>query len=385
MVVCFAAAFFAVASVCAAFDITFAYRVVYNNDAVGYVATASEIDSVNDSMYNGVKVADADSYIGDTKISLSVAVGSNIQNGTELAAAFLSSDDGLTECTVLLVDDVAVCGVDAAPHEVAEVSEVVLDSYSPTECDSVSFSGSVEIERGYFPSDRVGNLGDISAALSSVDVVTVKTVSYSEEIPFTTEQTESDSYIKGYKKVTTKGVAGQKEVTALVTCVNGVETERKVLGETVVTEPVTQKELVGTSSAAKITSAQKASSKGIFIWPLRRVSGQLITSYWGDDRNHQAIDIGSPTGTPIYAAKDGVVTAADYRSDYGYYIIVDHGNGYETVYAHASKLLSSVGQVVSTGDTIALVGSTGQSTGPHLHFEVRINGTRVNPLNYTQK
>ena len=95
-----------------------------------------------------------------------------------------------------------------------------------------------------------------------------------------------------------------------------------------------------------------------------------------------AIDIGTASGTPVYAAASGTVLVAEYNYSYGYYVLVYHDNGTATLYAHASKLLCKAGQRVNQGDTIMLVGSTGFSTGPHLHYEIRINGTRVNPLDY---
>ena len=100
---------------------------------------------------------------------------------------------------------------------------------------------------------------------------------------------------------------------------------------------------------------------------------------------HTGLDIATATGTPIKVIADGTVTFAAYSGSYGYLVKVDHGNGVETWYGHTSKMLVKAGQEVKSGDTIALVGSTGNSTGPHLHFEVRINGEHVNPQKYLYK
>ena len=97
---------------------------------------------------------------------------------------------------------------------------------------------------------------------------------------------------------------------------------------------------------------------------------------------HNGIDLAAPSGSPILAAYDGTVVAASYSSSMGNYVMIDHGDGLITVYMHASKLLVSSGEEVSAGQKIALVGSTGRSTGPHLHFGVRKNGSYVNPWNY---
>ena len=123
-------------------------------------------------------------------------------------------------------------------------------------------------------------------------------------------------------------------------------------------------------------------STGNFTWP---VPGFTNISC-GYSSGHKAIDIsgGGRTiyGTPIVAADSGKVVTATYHYSYGNYVMIDHGGGYSTLYAHASSLAVSVGQTVTKGQTIAYVGSTGNSTGPHLHFEVRVNGVRQNPFNW---
>ena len=101
---------------------------------------------------------------------------------------------------------------------------------------------------------------------------------------------------------------------------------------------------------------------------------------------HTGLDIAAPTGTAIKAAASGTITYSGwkggYNGGYGYLVVISHGNGVETYYGHCSKLYVSVGDEVSQGDTIAAVGSTGNSTGPHMHLEVRVNGVAYNPQNY---
>ena len=120
-------------------------------------------------------------------------------------------------------------------------------------------------------------------------------------------------------------------------------------------------------------------------WESRVTSefGYRKDPFTGETRGHTGIDIAVPTGTPVRAALPGVVTTATYNAGgYGYYVMIDHGNGMVTLYAHCSKLLARVGSTVEVGDIVSLSGSTGRSTGPHLHFEVRVNGQRVNPRAY---
>jgi murein DD-endopeptidase MepM/ murein hydrolase activator NlpD len=104
----------------------------------------------------------------------------------------------------------------------------------------------------------------------------------------------------------------------------------------------------------------------------------------GGRRAHKGVDLGAPSGTPIYASADGVVSRADWYSSYGLYVSIEHGGEIETRYGHMSRINAYAGQVVKKGDLIGYVGSTGRSTGPHLHYEVRIAGTAVNPIPYLQ-
>ena len=119
-------------------------------------------------------------------------------------------------------------------------------------------------------------------------------------------------------------------------------------------------------------------------WESRVTSefGYRRDPFTGETRGHTGMDLAVPTGTPVRAALPGTVTAAQYHSSYGYYVMIDHGNGLSTLYAHNSQLLVRVGQTVEAGGIVSLSGSTGRSTGPHLHFEVRLNGQRANPRTY---
>ncbi len=116
------------------------------------------------------------------------------------------------------------------------------------------------------------------------------------------------------------------------------------------------------------------------------VTGRITSRFGANERvrdhTHKGIDIGAAGGTPIYAAAGGTITYSGWESGYGYLVIIDHGNGVETYYGHCSKLYVSKGQQVNAGDKIAAVGSTGNSTGNHLHFEIRLNGAQVNPQKY---
>ena len=125
---------------------------------------------------------------------------------------------------------------------------------------------------------------------------------------------------------------------------------------------------------------------GKFIWPVpgyARISSPYgPRTLWGRYDFHLGIDIPAPSGTNIYASAAGEVLIATYHYSYGYYCLIDHGDGFATLYAHNSQLLVSAGQIVEQGQHIAEMGTTGSSSGNHLHFEVRVNGSTVNPQNY---
>ena len=104
--------------------------------------------------------------------------------------------------------------------------------------------------------------------------------------------------------------------------------------------------------------------------------------FTGPSKGHDGIDLAVPTGTSVRAALPGTVTISQYSSSYGYYVMIDHGGGLSTLYAHNSKLLVKVGQTVNAGDIVSLSGSTGRATGPHVHFEVPVNGDRTKPRSY---
>jgi murein DD-endopeptidase MepM/ murein hydrolase activator NlpD len=142
--------------------------------------------------------------------------------------------------------------------------------------------------------------------------------------------------------------------------------------------------------AARIRSAQSSSvvvpgqtgepSAAGFIWPVQGVLTSGFGWRWG--RMHEGIDLAVPVGTPVVAAAAGTVIVAGWFGGYGNLVVVDHGNGFATAYGHNTSVTVGVGQLVAQGQLISYSGSTGHSTGPHVHFEVRVNGTAVDPLGY---
>lgn len=151
--------------------------------------------------------------------------------------------------------------------------------------------------------------------------------------------------------------------------------------KTVVVATTTRYPNVNASGFSTSRSTTNAKKLGIsFVRPTSGVVTSRFGARWG--RTHTGIDVGAPTGTPIKAAAGGTVIFSGWKGTLGKLVVISHGNGVQTYYAHCSSLLVSSGQTVSAGQLIAKMGSTGRSTGPHLHFEIRLNGYAINPQSY---
>ncbi len=226
---------------------------------------------------------------------------------------------------------------------------------------------------------RVGDILVINVAEPYMSVNVVKEVEYTEAVPYDTETTESNLVYQGDKRIVVEGVEGEAIVLADVTTRNGVEVSRTVLEQTIIVEPVTEEIQIGTKTPAPI-SGVRIDGTGKYSWP---VAGGYISAYMGDGRGHKGIDIAAPYGTSIFAADIGtVIQVQSLNYGYGKHIKIRHEDGTITHYAHCSSMFVEVGQVVAKGEPIAAIGSTGDSTGNHLHFEVISNGTFKNPMDY---
>ncbi|MBQ8254119.1 MAG: peptidoglycan DD-metalloendopeptidase family protein [Clostridia bacterium] len=223
------------------------------------------------------------------------------------------------------------------------------------------------------------NLGELN---SSIEYKTIVNETYSEIIPFETITVETDTLQIGQTKIDVEGESGIAENVYQIAYVDGVEVSRTLVSSKVITEPTACVKLVGTNKLPTATPT------GSFMWPVQEWF--VITSEFGVNRNgldeegkyHQALDIATDRGTPIYAADGGVVTFAAEYDTYGLLIKITHESGVETRYAHLDRIDVKVGDKVYKGQQIGTMGITGRVTGPHLHFEIRINGKPVNPRTY---
>ncbi len=221
---------------------------------------------------------------------------------------------------------------------------------------------------------KIGQEINLVVPKSLIRVKTVEDVTYIDKIPYEQKLELSSSMYKDQTQIRVKGEYGEKEIKAEVTKANGIETGRVILSEKIIKQPKDQILVKGT----KAPPPKKGT--GTFSTPAR---GSITSRYgrrWG--RLHEGIDIGAPVGTPVKAADGGEVIYTGSSGGYGKLIKIDHGGGFVTYYGHLSKISVKVGDKVYKGQTIGAVGNTGRSTGPHLHFEIRKNGSPVNPTKY---
>ncbi|MBM7609480.1 murein DD-endopeptidase MepM/ murein hydrolase activator NlpD [Lysinibacillus composti] len=219
---------------------------------------------------------------------------------------------------------------------------------------------------------QIGQEINVTVEKPLVNVEVVYEKSRIQNISFEKVVKEDPDMFKGEKVVKQEGAYGKKEVSYLIKEVNGNRTQKNVTDETILSEPKDSITVVG----SKVISSR---GLGSFNWP---TAGGYISSGMGERWGafHQGIDIARPSNYNIKAADNGVVTFTGWDGSYGNKIVINHNNGYETVYAHLSQIDVSVGQVVPQGSVIGIMGTTGNSTGIHLHFEVHKNGSYVNPL-----
>ncbi len=210
-----------------------------------------------------------------------------------------------------------------------------------------------------------------------INVVTVEKATYSDKIAFEVEYEPTSSLYKGETKTKVGGAYGERVVEAELIRHNGREIGRTIISENITTEPQTKVVYQGTKDPPPRIGT------GTLVHPTSR---GIVTSEfgWRWGRQHTGIDVGLSVGSSVKAADGGKVTFAGYSSSYGRYIIIDHGGNISTLYAHNSVLNVKKGDKVFQGQVIAASGNTGYSTGPHLHFEVRVNGVPQNPRNYVK-
>jgi murein DD-endopeptidase MepM/ murein hydrolase activator NlpD len=225
----------------------------------------------------------------------------------------------------------------------------------------------IESDENLYYDDRL----NVTVPTAAVQIIVQKQEtyeeSYNEDVVY---EDDGDMYI-GETEVVQEGSEGTHVVTDLVTYKNDIETDREQLQESVEVAAVAQIVKRGTKS------------KPTYMYPVTNWTVTSTFGYrWG--RLHAGTDVGVPVGTTVRASRAGQVITAGWVGGYGNCVMIDHGDGVWTVYGHLSEITTSVGSYVNQGDQIALSGNTGRSTGPHLHFEIRVNGTATDATPYLE-
>ena len=252
----------------------------------------------------------------------------------------------------------------------------VCQKYNMTEEKFKELNPSLDEEKSLVP----GTVIKVLEAESFIPIQYIRELETTSFIDYETVEVETSEINLGRSELLVKGSRGEKQNKIEVTYIDGVERSRKTLSSVITKEPTVEQIGIGTYTAKPASSDTVLTGSGKFAWP---VDGGFISDPFISDRNHKGMDIAAPAGTDIYAAGDGVVVASGWNTGgYGYFVMIDHLDGYETLYGHCSGLYVVEGQTVTRGQLIAAVGTTGDSTGNHCHFEVRENGMCLNPANF---
>ena len=223
---------------------------------------------------------------------------------------------------------------------------------------------------------RPGNTLTLKVSKPLVSVLTKERIVYIRVVPKPVDIRYNANEHTSHSAILQQGRDGQEEVTAFIVRVNKIETGQEIIEQKELLAPIIEIQERGTSNVPPRRAI------GSFIMPAK---GRLTDTFGSRGGSHDGIDIANSKGTPIYASDGGIVIKAGNRGDgYGNNVVIDHGNGFVTYYAHNSQILVSVGQAVAQGEKIALMGSTGNSSGNHCHFEVHLNGVPKNPFDYVR-
>lgn len=313
-------------------------------------------------------------------------------NAHTIITKALIEDNLQSDCVGLYIDNEFIGATSEEQALNAALDKVLVDYRKDYDDETTTeFANDVKVRSGKFDESKIMSVNEIiEKAEGKFSIQLATDIVYTREIAYdiTTEYDESQP--SSYEKVKTEGENGEEEVTVRTVYVDGVQTDAYETDSVVIKEAVDEVVVKGSDSSSEGTSSSSTSSSssygsGSFIWPVPYTHN--ITSEFGMrwGRLHGGIDIadGGVYGQPIVAADSGTVILAGNQGDgYGNYVIIDHGNGYKTLYGHMSSVAAYTGQQVSQGEVIGYVGSTGNSTGPHLHFEIRVNDVQTDPLGY---
>ncbi len=329
-----------------------------NGEFAGAVKDATQLNSALDSLKEPYENGDENrkvSFVEDVSVLDGIFFTDSVVPDTQLAEQVVGEVSGAKYYTVQSGD---------SPWKIARSNGITT---------STLYALNPEKDfNGLWPGEELV----VGASVPFLQVKYVETSTRQVDIPFTTKTERNNSMNLGTAKTSQKGEKGLKEELVETTYIDGIYQGEVVKQTTILKEPVTEIIQQGTLYMGQVIEG----GSGKLIWPTG--GGRVSRGFIGQYPAHNGVDIAGPVGTYIFAADSGVVTKALYTNrGYGVYVEIEHG-GYQTLYGHCSKLLVSYGQQVQKGQVIAYMGSTGNSTGPHLHFEVKRGSYRYNPYNW---
>ena len=355
------------------------YDVVAEGKTIGFVENIEDVTEITDKMDNELYESyGIDKSLAD-KIELveKVDFKNNISDKEELEREISNLSDLICSGYTLIISDnesITFKSYDDLLIALAKIQrDYLMDGAEMGFCEKIEYKKEYVSKKNIYDAESGYNFLKENLLLNVVSKVVEE---YASTINYDITQIEDDTMYKGSVEIVQEGSVGESLISAEIEYINGEENSRKIIDEKIITEPIAQIEKIGT------LDPPPGFGTGEFIYP---VSGRLTSEFgprWG--RTHGGIDIAASTGTEIAASDNGTVIFAGESGTYGLLVKIDHGNGYVTYYAHCSQLNVSEGDVVTKGETIALVGSTGNSTGPHCHFEIRYNDVQKDPLSYLE-
>ena len=339
------------------------YVLTVNGEFIGAAQDRAVLDGVLEQVKSAYVTENTVSseFVGTVSISHKYTASDVNQDASAMLTALTANTNGQTVYEVQKGDT---------------FMQIALDN-GMTVSEMEALNPDVDINKIY-----IGQLLNVKEEIPFLSVKTVDNVTYTESIDCPVVEVEDDTMFQGQTKVLDAGTPGEQVVNADIAYLNGVEQERTILSTEVTREATNKVVAVGT----KVRPSWYPT--GSYIWP---VYGTITSSFgyrsvFGSYSYHDGLDIAAPYGTTIKASDGGTVvwsgTGTGGYWSFGKYVVIDHGNGVRTIYAHCSSLLVSTGDHVYQGQAIAKVGSTGRSSGNHCHFEMQINGTPVNPRSY---
>lgn len=335
------------------------------------------------------------SYVNDVEIKQVSAAGVVYSSSNETAAILQDKLDLVAEATAINIGDAEAIYV-ADDNEAIDAVNNAKNYYAdPKEDPSVVrvyTSEEITISKANVSLDEVLSteqatnmllFGSTTAAKASsqqplITVNVERTKTQTEALAFETIKQENASLSRGEENVITEGVDGVQEVTYKVQEVNGVVIGSEEVSSNVLVEAID--EVVEVGVQYYVASRSDGGGNGTYGWP---VDGVITSRFgWRSRGWHSGLDIAADLGTTIFAANEGTVIETNNESGYGLVVRIDHGDGMVTVYAHCGEFYVEVGDTVDRNTPIAAIGMTGTTTGPHVHFEIRVDGQAVNPLDY---